>query len=56
MGFRQINFWDGSLTRFNGVVLLGNKVSPYNVIEKNGLLCRNDRNHPSFNIYDFRAL
>ena len=31
-------YGDDSLTRFNGVVLLGNKVSPYNVIEKNGLL------------------
>ena len=26
-----------SVTRFNGVVVLGNKISPYNVKEKNGL-------------------
>ncbi len=26
-----------SLTRFNGVVVLGNKVSPFNVLEKSGL-------------------
>ena len=26
-----------SVTRFNGVVVLGNKISPYNVREKNGL-------------------
>ena len=29
---------DDSVTRFNGVAVLGNHVSPYNVVEKNGLL------------------
>lgn len=30
-------YGDDSLSRFNGVVVLGNQVSPYNVKEKNGL-------------------
>ena len=30
-------YGDDSVTRFNGVVVLGNKISPYNVKEKNGL-------------------
>ena len=30
-------YGDDSLTRFNGVVVLGNEISTYNVIEKNGL-------------------
>ena len=31
-------YGDDSVSRFNGVVILGNQVSPYNVKEKNGLL------------------
>lgn len=31
-------YGDDSLTRFNGVVVLGNQVSPHNIREKNGLL------------------
>ncbi len=31
-------YGDDSVSRFNGVVILGNQVSPYNVEEKNGLL------------------
>ena len=31
-------YGNASASRFNGVALLGNKVSPYNVKEKNGLL------------------
>ncbi len=31
-------YGEDSVTRFNGVVLLGNRVSPYSVEEKNGLL------------------
>ena len=30
-------YGDDSLTKYNGIVLLGNHVSPYNVQEKNGL-------------------
>lgn len=30
-------YGDDSVSRFNGVVLLGNQVSPYNIKEKNGL-------------------
>lgn len=30
-------YGDDSLTRFNGVVVIGNHISDYNVIEKNGL-------------------
>ena len=30
-------YGDDSLSRFNGVVVLGNHVSPYHVLEKNGL-------------------
>ena len=30
-------YGDDSLSRFNGVAVLGNQVSPYNVISKNGL-------------------
>ncbi len=30
-------YGDDTATRFNGVVLLGNQISPYNVKEKNGL-------------------
>ncbi len=30
-------YGDDSLTRFNGIVVLGNKVSPYSVKQKNGL-------------------
>ena len=31
-------YGDDSVTRFNGVAVLGDHVSPYNVVEKNGLL------------------
>lgn len=31
-------YGDDALSRFNGVVVLGNQISPYNVEEKNGLL------------------
>lgn len=31
-------YGDDSVARFNGVVILGNQISPYNVKEKNGLL------------------
>ncbi len=31
-------YGDDSVTRFNGVVVLGNQISPYDVKEKNGLL------------------
>lgn len=31
-------YGDDSVTRFNGVVVLGNRISPYDVKEKNGLL------------------
>lgn len=34
-------YGEDSVTRFNGVVLLGNRVSPYSVEEKNGLLYTN---------------
>lgn len=30
-------YGDDSLTKYNGVVILGNRISPYNVKEKNGL-------------------
>lgn len=32
-------YGDDSLLRFNGVVLLGNRISPYAVTEKFGILC-----------------
>lgn len=31
-------YGDDSVSRFNGVVVLGNQISPYNIKEKNGLL------------------
>ena len=31
-------YGDDSATKFNGVIVIGNQVSPYNVKEKNGLL------------------
>ena len=34
-------YGEDSVTRFNGVVLLGNRVSPYSVEERNGLLYTN---------------